>query len=162
MIDPGDLWDGFDGINHVLLTHAHFDHIYGLNEIIQRNPIVRIYTNEAGYSMLLNSKKNLSQFNATPFIVNHHDCIYTVVDNQSISLSEGQSAKAIYTPGHNPSCISWIIDNLLFTGDAYIPGIKTVTNLPGGDKLQAEESIIHIKALGNNRIIYPGHQKYND
>lgn len=43
-------------ISGVLLTHAHFDHIYGLNEIIALFPTTKVYTNEFGKRMLLNEK----------------------------------------------------------------------------------------------------------
>lgn len=38
IIDPGDVWDGFENVYKVLLTHAHFDHIYGLNELLTVYP----------------------------------------------------------------------------------------------------------------------------
>lgn len=38
LIDARDQWDGFYNISVVLLTHAHFDHIYGPNRVIELNP----------------------------------------------------------------------------------------------------------------------------
>lgn len=35
LVDPGDTWEGFNNVSSVLLTHAHFDHIYGLNELFR-------------------------------------------------------------------------------------------------------------------------------
>lgn len=61
----------------------------------------------------------------------------------------------IPTPGHNPSCLTFMIDQMIFSGDSYIPGVKTVTNLPGGNRAQAEESIRKILSFGGT--IYPGH-----
>lgn len=158
IIDPGDIWECFYGVGTVLLTHAHFDHIYGLNKVIQLNPQVWIYTNESGREMLLNARKNLSFYHETPFVVSDPSRIVTVEDGEEIKIGEGLTAKAIFTPGHNPSCITWLIDDCLFTGDSYIPGIKTITNLPGGNKQQAEESIALIKQLAVGRTIYPGHK----
>lgn len=158
LIDPGDEWEGFYDVRSVLLTHAHFDHIYGLNRVIELNPSVRIYTNESGREMLLNARKNLSFYNDMPFIISEPLCILTVQDGEEIPIGGGLTAKAIFTPGHNPSCITWIIEDALFSGDSYIPGIKVVTNLPGGNKKQAEESEAKILRLAENRNIYSGHK----
>lgn len=158
IIDPGNNIDMFEYVDFVFLSHAHFDHIYGLNKIITHNKYVKIYTNESGREMLLNARKNLSFYHETPFVISDPSCIVVVDDGDEVDLGEGITAKAIFTPGHNPSCITWLIGDALFTGDSYIPGLKTVTNLPGGNKQQAEESIALIKKLAVGRTIYPGHK----
>ena len=157
LIDPGDIQSGFPNTDFVLLTHAHFDHIYGINEIIRLNPDVRIYTNEYGRDLLLDAKKNLSHYHESPFVISNPDSISIIENKENIRLNDDITVKAIFTPGHNPSCITWLIDDYLFTGDAYIPGIKTVTSLPGGNKQQAEASIELIKRLAEGRRIFPGH-----
>lgn len=157
MVDPGDLWRGFNDVDSVLLTHAHFDHIYGLNELFRISPDAKVYTNEVGKDMLLNARKNLSFYHETPFVFERPESIITVNDHDEINLGNGLKAQAIFTPGHNPSCITWIVGNAIFTGDSYIPGIKTVTNLPGGNKFQALKSEELIKHLATGRTIYPGH-----
>lgn len=158
LFDPGNEWEGFYDIDVVLLTHAHFDHIYGLNRVIELNPDVKICTNEYGREMLLNARKNLSFYHESPFVISNSSCIKTVEDGEEISFGNEMTAKAIFTPGHNPSCITWLIGDAIFSGDSYIPGIKTVTNLPAGNKKHAEESLNLIKQIANNRTIYPGHK----
>lgn len=158
LIDPGDIWDGFNGVSKVLLTHAHFDHIYGLNELIRVSPEAKVYTNEIGKEMLLSARKNMSLYHETSFVFEYPDKIVLVEDGEEVDLGNDLTSKAIFTPGHNPSCITWIIDDVLFTGDSYIHGIKTVTNLPGGNKKQAEESLALIKKLAVGRTFYPGHK----
>lgn len=155
LIDSGDPIDV--PIRTVLLTHAHFDHIYGLNELLNKNPEATVFTNEVGKRMLLNSKLNLSAFHETPFVVDYPERIKTVADGDEVTLGNGVFAKAMFTPGHNPSCITWLIEDLLFTGDSLIPGVKTVTNLPGGNKKDSLESENRITELSIGRSIYPGH-----
>lgn len=157
LVDPGDEWQGFEGISKVLLTHAHFDHIYGLNDVLKISPYVNVFTNEFGKAMLLNARKNLSFYHETPFVFEYPECIVVVEDGDVIDLGSGQIAKAVFTSGHNPSCITWIIGDAIFTGDSYIPGIKTVTNLPGGNKIKTIESENLIKHLAIGKTIYPGH-----
>lgn len=157
LIDAGDEWSGFNNVKTVLLTHAHFDHIYGLNKVIEMNPCIRVFTNEYGREMLLDAKKNLSKYYEKPFVISNPDCIKIVENQESVDLENGFTAKAIFTPGHNPSCITWIMEDCLFTGDAYIPGIKTVTNLPRGNKAEAARSEEIIKQLAIGHRIFPGH-----
>lgn len=155
LIDSGDPIDV--PIRTVLLTHAHFDHIYGLNELLRKNPEAMVFTNEAGKRMLLNSKLNLSAFHESPFVVDCPERIKTIEDGDEVTLGNGLVAKAFFTPGHSLSCITWLIGDMLFTGDSLIPGVKTVTNLPGGNKKEAIESENRIKGLSTGRLIYPGH-----
>lgn len=157
IVDVGDGWEGFNDVSTVLLTHGHFDHIYGLNDLFKISPEAKVYTNDKGKEMLLNARKNMSHYHGVPFVFEYPDSIVLVKDGDEVDLGNGLIAKAIFTPGHNPSCITWLKDDALFTGDAYISGIKTVTNLPGGNKIQAEESISLIKKLSLGRTIYPGH-----
>lgn len=157
LVDPGDEWEGFKNVSVVLLTHAHFDHIYGLNELFEISPKAKVYTNPYGYEMLLHSANNLSHYHETPFVFEHPEAVVIVKDRQAIDLENGRVAIAVFTPGHNPSCISWVVDNLVFTGDSYIPGIKTITYLPKGDKIQAKESEALIKRISKDKIILPGH-----
>lgn len=157
LIDTGDIWSKFNNVSAVLLTHAHFDHIYGLNELFAKNPEAKVFTNSIGKEMLLNARKNLSFYHETPFVFEYPDKIVTVNDGEEIQIGENLIAKAVFTPGHNPSCISWVIGDDIFTGDSYIPGIKTVTNLPNGNKAQAKKSEQLILNLAKNRTIHPGH-----
>ena len=52
LVDCGDvdqILPLIDGkLQGVLLTHAHFDHIYGLNHLDSLFPGVPVYTNQAG------------------------------------------------------------------------------------------------------------------
>lgn len=157
LIDPGDDWT-FEGLDCVLLTHAHFDHIYGLKRLLQQNPHARVFTNEAGKLMLADAKRNLSRYYDSNFVFEFPEAVSLVSDGEVVALDSGLSAKAVFTPGHNPSCITWVIGEALFTGDAYIPGLKTVTNLPKGNKADTAASEALILSLACSRTIYPGHK----
>lgn len=158
IIDPGDEWEGMSDVETILLTHAHFDHIYGLNNVIEKNPNAKVYTNDYGAEMLVNSKKNLSTYHESPFTFRKPENLVIIKHGDKLEFCGYINAEAIFTPGHNPSCITWLIGNCLFTGDSYIPGIKTVTNLPSANKMQAAESEEIIKNLAIHSNIYPGHK----
>lgn len=157
LIDPGDEWFGFNNVSSIFLTHCHFDHIYGLNRVFELNPRVKIYTNTHGAKMLLDSKLNMSIYHESPFIFDHSENVVIVDDGETIIVGE-ITCQAIFTPGHNPSCISWLTNNYIFTGDAYIPGCKVITNLPGGCKRESELSVKKILELKNDRTLCAGHK----
>ena len=158
LVDAGDMWRGFWGVKAVLVTHAHFDHIYGLNELLRVSSEAEVYTNECGREMLLDARKNLSYYNGTPFVFAYPERIDVVEDGGEVELGEGLMGRAVFTPGHNPSCITWMVGDALFTGDSYIIGTKTVTNLPGGDKTLAGLSEGIIRRLAVCKDVYPGHR----
>lgn len=157
MVDPGDCNEGFERVRHVLLTHGHFDHIYGLNELLRMNPKAVVYTNAVGREMLLDTKLNMSKYNETLFELKYPDRVVKVLDGDTVNLGNDITAKAIFTPGHSDSCITWVVDDMVFCGDSYIPGVKTVTNLPGGDRQLAQESENLIKDISKGKFLYPGH-----
>lgn len=154
LIDPGDEWEGFRRVKAVLLTHAHFDHIYGLNRVAEVNPEIRVYTTSLGREMLMNDKKNMSRYHESPFVFERPELVVEISEG-SLSVA-GLDFEVFETPGHNPSCLTFRIGDALFTGDAYIPGVPTVTKLPGGNRPQAEKSVSRILSLGSH--IYPGHK----
>ncbi len=161
LVDCGDvdqilpLIDG--NLRGVLLTHAHFDHIYGLNQLLVLYPKVSIYTNQAGIVNLLSDKLNFSRYYGDPIVLSEPSNVCCVSDMQDVALFEGASAQAVFTPGHSPCCVTWKLADALFTGDSYIPGVKTVTNIPHSDKALAMESEALIKLMAEHRTIYPGH-----
>ena len=162
LVDCGDvdkILPLIDGkLSGVLLTHAHFDHIYGLNVLASLFPSVPVYTNRAGLDELCSDKLNFSKYHGEPFVLEDTGNVRLVDDGDKLDLfDDGIEAQAIFTLGHSPSCVTWVVDDLLFTGDSYIPGVKTVTNLPHADKQQAAESEALIHQFATCRTVYAGH-----
>ena len=140
----------------VLLTHSHFDHIYGINDFLKKFPDCKIYTSEYGETALKDAKKNLSFYHEQA-IEYLEDNVQILKEGDKIELFHNICLEVLETPGHCPSCLTYYTDNYIFTGDSYIPNLKVVTNLPKGNKIQAQESLERIKELAKNRIICPGH-----
>lgn len=143
-------------IRGVLLTHTHFDHIYGINELYERYPNCLICTSKYGREALFDDRKNFSRYHEMPFTFDRTN-VEVLEDNDNVEIYPNTFLKVYYTPGHCPSCLTYITDNYIFTGDSYIPNVKVVTILPKGDKIQAQKSIDNILKLAHHKTICPGH-----
>ena len=150
--------DGKVHLDFVLGTHAHSDHIYGLEELIKRFPKVKIYTNATGVDALKSPKLNISHYHSE-----YPDISIDAPDNVCV-LKEGDSLEVLgmpvqvyETPGHAPSCLTYVISQMVFTGDSYIPGVKVFTGFPHANKKQAESSVERILQISADCQIMPGH-----
>ena len=144
-------------IKGVLLTHVHYDHIYGLPRLTEIFPSLRVYTNEYGKMALTDIRLNYSKYHYDP-IVYESENVVTCDEGSVIDLFEGIQAKVYHTPGHSPSCLTYEVGDYLFTGDAYIPGIKVVTTFKGGNKQEAAESVERILRLADGKVVCAGHE----
>lgn len=161
LVDCGDVAPIIDKvygkiIAGVLLTHAHYDHIYGLPKLLVLSPECMVYTNSFGKEALASAKKNLSRYHGDPVEINE-SFASVIKEGSEVELFPNVVASVYETPGHNPSCLCFGVGDYFFTGDAYIPGIKVVTNLPDGDKQQAKESLERIQLLIQNKTVCAGH-----
>lgn len=166
VIDPGDTDSVFhwmvihkkNVVTGILLTHSHFDHIYGINEIVSRFPGCVVYiANDYGLKALRNPKENGSKYTVEgPVIISDNATVG--VNDSTIQLWEDVIVESFCTPGHSDDSQCFLVDGLLFTGDTLIKDVKTVTKLKGGsvDKLEGSMRII-ASLKGNNLRVMPGH-----
>lgn len=145
-------------VEGVLLTHAHFDHIYGIEALVEQFPDCKVFATEYTKQALASEKLNMSRYHGTP--INYDkDNIVVVHEGESISIFKGEPSMEFYeTPGHNPGCLTMVLGNVIFTGDAYIPGVGANTRLPHANKELAEKSLERILSLSEGKRILSGHQ----
>ena len=166
VVDPGDTDIVFEWmqahskttISGILLTHAHFDHIYGMNEIVSRYPECIIYiSNNYGMKALSNPKINGSKYtDEGPVIVDQNAIIRFYVE--TMQIWNGVEMKTINTPGHSDDSQCLKIDGMFFTGDTLIKDVRTVTKLKGGSVEKLEDSFRFIASLKSNKLkVMPGH-----
>ena len=149
--------DSFKSLQkYIFLTHAHFDHIYGLNDLFNYNPYIRIYTCEEGKKGLYSDKLNLSKYHNKPFFYRGENI--SLLNGSSKDLWPNVKCRIYKTPGHDWSCLIYEIEDYLFTGDSYIPGEEVVTSFPKSNKIEATESVEKIsQILQVKHNICPGH-----
>lgn len=168
LVDIGDIEPVFSFmksrcliVEGVFITHAHFDHIYGLDALVDRYPECKVYCTDYSKEALGSEKMNLSRYHGTPINYSRNN-VAIVNDGDSLELFEGDTAMEFYkTPGHNPGCLTMVLGDVIFTGDAYIPGVGVNTKLPKADKELARMSLNRILKLAEGKTILPGHQLLN-
>jgi glyoxylase-like metal-dependent hydrolase (beta-lactamase superfamily II) len=106
-------------IQGVFLTHTHFDHIYGINEMNKVFPNCRVFVSKYGEEALFSAKKNFSYYYESPIIYGGQN-IQVLCEGDSVELYPSVNMKVYETPGHCPSCLSYEVDNNFFSGDSFI------------------------------------------
>lgn len=144
-------------VEGVFLTHAHFDHIYGLPELVRHYSQCKVYVTEYAKEALASDKLNLSRYHEMP-VVYEGDNVIALHEGEEMTLFEGEPAMQFYeTPGHNPGCLTMVLGDKIFTGDAYIPGVGANTQLPHANKEQAQQSLERILDVAEGKTILSGH-----
>lgn len=147
-------------VHSVLLTHGHSDHIYGLNQILSLYPDAKVATNADGHAEIQDSRKNLSFYHGYPFVVNGYKAL-NLEDKQTLDFEGLATVEVVATPGHDSSCMTYKIGKYLFSGDSYLPGIKTVMNLPRSNRALALKNTAMLMELEQQGYtILCGHHSY--
>jgi glyoxylase-like metal-dependent hydrolase (beta-lactamase superfamily II) len=147
----------FERVKGVFITHSHYDHIHGINDLYHANNNCKIFASEYAIEGLYSEKLNLSFYHENPIVFKGKQ-VEIIKDNDLISIGKNFDLRCIYTPGHNAGSMSFQVGNYLFTGDSFIPQIPVVTKLKSGDKQQNVLSLQKIKSLiKSDTIVCPGH-----
>jgi hydroxyacylglutathione hydrolase len=163
IIDPGmnpkPLLKRIEGmqIEAILLTHAHFDHIGGVDEI-RKLKGCPIYLHDAEADWLTNPKNNGStKYPELGGPIETDPAEYALDEGQVLKML-GVEIKVFHTPGHSPGSVSFLLGSHLFGGDVLFRMSVGRTDLPGGRSQDLLNSI-HGKLfkLPEETVVYPGH-----
>ncbi len=144
-------------IKGVFITHAHYDHIHGINDIGNLFPGCIFFGSDYTIKALYDIKLNLSFYHEDP-IRYLGTSTKVLKDKDELELSLNKKIKVLETPGHNPGSLTFILEDYLFTGDSLIPGYPVVTKLKGGSKVDNVQSLdLIFNEINSQTIICPGH-----
>jgi len=128
-----------------LITHYHFDHTNGVEELLKTHDIP-VYVNKNDISYL-----DFSHENVKPVDGNH-------------KLKCGDvEIELLHTPGHTPGSQCFKMSNNIVSGDTLFIGACGRTDLPGGDPEQLYYSLTQrLAKLPEDTVLFPGHNYSDD
>lgn len=155
--DESELIKAIEGYNVVaiLITHAHFDHISGIDAIANKTGCpVYVYQSEVDY--LQDPQLNLSTMIPEKVVVKTPAI---AIEVGRLELDEHFDFEVISTPGHTAGSISYKINNIVFDGDFIFDGTVGRMDLPTGSQDDMVHALHRFIERYNNKdiILYPGH-----
>lgn len=141
----------------ILLTHAHFDHIAALDDVLNVYP-VPVYMHKNEHDFLTNPAKNGSQkFQELGLPIITSQAKPQFIDEGDIQL-HGFDISVLYTPGHSPGSLSYVFKDFAVVGDTLFNNGIGRTDLYQGDLETLIDSIKDkLFELDETVPIYPGH-----
>lgn len=126
------------GVQKVLTTHGHWDHIQAIIPLREAGIEIGIATQDA---------EMLPAYD------------FTIDDDTGLSVGDLQLI-TLHTPGHTPGSTCFRLEGhpIMFSGDTLFPGGPGTTALPGGDFDAVMRSIEQrLFQLPNDYLVLPGH-----
>jgi endoribonuclease LACTB2 len=131
---------GCEGIEAIVLTHGHPDHIGGVRSVLDRFGEVPVW------------KRPWPEVDAPRGLP------LGAIDEGSVVRTEGATLRALHTPGHAPDHLCFVLEEerALFSGDNVLGVGTTVIPLQSGDLSDYMASLERMLAEAPRRI-YPAH-----
>lgn len=145
---------GFE-IGAILLTHGHFDHIWGAQKLRALSG-AKIYACKEEEALLMDSGMNVSEMAGRACTVKANAFLE---DGQEMTL-EGMTFRVILTPGHTAGgcCFYFEEDGILVSGDTLFQESVGRTDFPTGSYSELIRSIKEkLFVLPDEVRVYPGH-----
>lgn len=162
--DPADRGDiiyeelhkrGFK-VTAIYLTHAHFDHFAGAEELRKLSG-AKLFVSEKDERLCHDPNDNLSvPFTGRSLTIDPDE----IVRDGDICEAAGLKFKMIETPGHTQGscCYYFEEDGILISGDTLFEESVGRTDFPGGSaKTLIESCHEKLLVLPDDTLVYPGH-----
>ncbi len=153
IIDAVIIENGFK-VCGILLTHAHYDHLYTVDYFVNKYNC-DVYCSLQASTYLGDSSLNLSKTsNNSPGEVEVVAKPITVGEQFEVANFK---FKVMYNPGHSMTCVTYFIDDLAFTGDFVFKGKIGRCDLFDSSLDMMYESLHKFMQLEKDFVILPGH-----
>lgn len=163
IIDPGSSPERIAGFVEdkqlrplaILNTHAHYDHI-GAVEALKRKFGTPFYLHSKDRALLSHANLYRALFDGDALI--SLPSVDRFVDRIETPIRKGElSIDVLWTPGHTPGGVCFLIEDALFSGDTLLHQKIGRVDLPGGDREALYVSLRKLKRLPPETRVYPGH-----
>ena len=143
-------------ITHILLTHTHFDHVAGLEDVKMLTG-APIYVHPEAVPMLSRAGMSAALFGIRiPQVPNPDE---TLTPGQKLTIGQ-LNVDVLYTPGHAPGHVSFHLPayRVIFSGDVLFQGSIGRTDLEGGSLERLLQSIREqLLTLPDETRVFSGH-----
>ena len=143
-------------LEKILLTHGHFDHIGGAEEVHQATG-AEIYIHELDAHMLTSAADSLaSSMSFIKFIpVTDWTCIFG-----DCYINDGEcSFRVIHTPGHSRGSVCYVCEDVIFSGDTLFCCSIGRTDFPDSSTAAMSYSLNTLYHLEGDYKVLPGHNE---
>lgn len=166
IVDPGNTLDSIQKVvndnglvvKYIILTHAHYDHIYYMDDVRNAFSEAHMICHEFDKDYFAKPHKNGSLLFGSAKIFCTPD--RTVKDNEKLPLGN-EEITIIHTPGHTEGGMCILADKYLFTGDTLFYEGYGRTDLVGGSVEEMADSLDRLFALDQSTIVLPGHGTFS-
>lgn len=142
---------------HLLATHAHLDHNFGINTI---NDVFGLLpeVSEKDASALRSLKVQAQNMFGMQLNYDFPPVGKTFGAGENIKFGEHELT-IINTPGHTPGSVTFYCkeENMAFTGDTLFRGSVGRTDFEGGSMFQLISSLRELSQLPDTTVVYSGH-----
>ena len=161
LIDPGDEPDELidmvrrsgAALEAIWLTHGHLDHIGGIAGVL-RQFAVPVHMHAADLPLYLRASEQAAMY-GVPF-EQPEPPDAELADGAVLTLGS-LSFEVTHLPGHSPGHVVLRSGDIVFGGDLLFAGSIGRTDLPLGDPVRMQESLMRICELSDDTVIHPGH-----
>lgn len=143
------------GVDWILETHAHADHLSGARYLQQRvGGRIAIGENIRAVQATFKKLYNLER----SFLPDGSQFDHLFKDGETFRIGEVE-ATAMLVPGHTPADMAYLIDGAVFVGDTlFMPDVGSArADFPGGDAHQLYRSMHRLLALPPETTMYVCH-----